>query len=170
MNKDTLIELFHHMEAADARVWSAILSNDAAKSDSKIRDNVYHIHTTQRAFLRLWLGEPPLAPFPVFDTTAAMLPWATTCSRDALAFLSTQDQASLEAPLILPWADLVEQKLGTRPGPTNVKETALQVLLHTAHHRGQVNARLRELGAEPPMVDYIAWLWMGRPSAAWPDA
>ena len=45
---------------------------------------------------------------------------------------------------------------------------ALHLALHTAHHRGQVNARLRELGAEPPLVDYIAWLWKGRPDAMWP--
>ena len=42
--------------------------------------------------------------------------------------------------------------------PTSA-ETAPHVAMHTTHHRGQVNARLRELGAEPPLVDYIAWLW-----------
>jgi hypothetical protein len=28
-----------------------------------------------------------------------------------------------------------------------------------------VNARLRELGAEPPLTDFIAWIWFGKPQA-----
>jgi hypothetical protein len=32
---------------------------------------------------------------------------------------------------------------------------------------GQVNVRLRELGCEPPLVDFIAWIWLGQPSADW---
>jgi len=39
--------------------------------------------------------------------------------------------------------------------------------MHSTHHRGQVNARLRELGGEPPLADFIVWLWWGRPAASW---
>lgn len=46
-------------------------------------------------------------------------------------------------------------------------ETMIQVAMHSQYHRGQINTRLRELGAEPPLVDYIAWIWFGRPDAAW---
>jgi uncharacterized damage-inducible protein DinB len=51
---------------------------------------------------------------------------------------------------------------------TTVAETMLQVTFHSAYHRGQVSARLREVGVEPPLVDYIAWIWFGRPDAPWP--
>jgi uncharacterized damage-inducible protein DinB len=68
----------------------------------------------------------------------------------------------------LPWAGMVEQALGHPPGMTTMGETVLQVALHTLYHRGQVNMRLRELGGTPPLVDYIAWLWFGRPGASWP--
>jgi uncharacterized damage-inducible protein DinB len=44
----------------------------------------------------------------------------------------------------------------------------LQVALHSVHHRAQVSMRLRELAAAPPQVDYIDWLWRGRPAAEWP--
>jgi len=37
-------------------------------------------------------------------------------------------------------------------------------------HRGQVAARLREIGGEPPLVDFIAWVRLGRPEPVWPDA
>jgi uncharacterized damage-inducible protein DinB len=59
-------------------------------------------------------------------------------------------------------------RFGREPVPTTMRETMLQVAMHSTYHRGQVNARLRELGAEPPLTDYIAWLWMGKPAAEWP--
>lgn len=37
------------------------------------------------------------------------------------------------------------------------------VLLHAAHHRGQVNTALRQAGHEPPWVDFIAWIRAGEP-------
>ena len=48
-----------------------------------------------------------------------------------------------------------------------IAESMLQVALHSQYHRGQINARLRALGGEPPRVDYIIWLWLGRPPADW---
>ena len=56
----------------------------------------------------------------------------------------------------------------SRETTTTVGETTLQVPMHTVYHRGQVNARVRALGGEPPLVDYIAWLWLGRPAPEWP--
>ncbi len=51
--------------------------------------------------------------------------------------------------------------------PATLAETVLQITSHTTYHRGQVNMRLRELGAEPPLTDFIAWIWLGRPEAEW---
>ena len=52
-------------------------------------------------------------------------------------------------------------------GPATVAECLLQLALHSAHHRGQVAAWLREAGGEPPLTDFIAWIWTGRPAPAW---
>ena len=41
--------------------------------------------------------------------------------------------------------------------------------MHSTYHRGQVNVRLRELGGEPQLVDFIAWVWEGKPRAVWDD-
>jgi uncharacterized damage-inducible protein DinB len=49
-----------------------------------------------------------------------------------------------------------------------IGQTATQLALHSSHHRGQINTRLRDAGAEPPLVDFIAWVWWGQPAAAWP--
>ena len=64
---------------------------------------------------------------------------------------------------------MVAEMLGHAPEVTTIGDTALQVALHGTYHRGQINARLREIGGEPPLVDYIAWIWLGRPAAAWPS-
>jgi hypothetical protein len=33
-----------------------------------------------------------------------------------------------------------------------------------------VNARLREMGGELPLVDFIAWVWFGKPDRARQEA
>jgi uncharacterized damage-inducible protein DinB len=68
----------------------------------------------------------------------------------------------------LPFRESIEARFG-RCAPTTLEETALQVVFHTTHHRGQICARLRELGGEPPTPDFLAWVWLGRPQAAWPE-
>ena len=46
---------------------------------------------------------------------------------------------------------------------STVSDVLNHVLLHAAHHRGQVNAALRQAGHEPPWVDFIAWIRAGEP-------
>jgi uncharacterized damage-inducible protein DinB len=60
------------------------------------------------------------------------------------------------------------ERLGREPVEPTMGESLFQLTSHGTYHRGQVNSRLRELGAEPPLVDYIAWIWLGRPAPAWP--
>jgi len=48
---------------------------------------------------------------------------------------------------------------------SSVSDVLNHVLLHAAHHRGQVNAALRQAGYEPQWVDFIAWIRAGEPSA-----
>jgi uncharacterized damage-inducible protein DinB len=40
----------------------------------------------------------------------------------------------------------------------------LQALTHSQHHRGQNVSRMRQLGATPPMTDFVIWYALGRPS------
>ena len=103
------------------------------------------------------------------------LDFAVVESREQLwakAAISLQNQdfallAALTESMVPPWGPMVEAKLGMKCAPTTLRQTLLQVALHSAHHRGQVSARLRELGAEPPPTDFIAWLWLGKPQPEW---
>lgn len=67
----------------------------------------------------------------------------------------------------MPWVPAYEQQLGRTFASPTLAETAFQVTSHSTYHRGQVNTRMRELGGEPPLVDFIAWVWFGKPAAEW---
>jgi uncharacterized damage-inducible protein DinB len=167
MNKKTLVGFFKYMEWADAAMWRALMAAAPAQADAKLRDYLYHLHMVQRAFLRVWRDEPRDTPYPTFDDLLALMHWAQTYYPEVYAQLESLNDEQISEPLNVPWAALVEKRLGRPPEATTIGETAMQVVLHTTYHRGQVHARLREFGGDPPLVDYIAWIWMGRPGADW---
>lgn len=168
MNPQTLVDLYRHMEWADAAVWRAALECDQAKTDAKLRDYLYHVHVVQRAFLRTWRGEEIAAPFPTFDDLEELAAWGRSYYPEAHDHLATLTDEDLARPMPLAWAERITKLLGQSPAETTLGDTVLQVAMHTAYHRGQANARLRQLEGTPPLVDYIAWVWFGRPAADWP--
>jgi uncharacterized damage-inducible protein DinB len=169
MDPESLRELSRHMQWADALVWAAALPHPAATGDPALRGKLFHVHMVQRAFLSAWRGEaitsPPAEP-PDLPTT---LRSARDYYPELAAFLSGLGEDELVRPVVLPWAGRFARRLGREPEAPTLAETILQVAMHSTYHRGQVNARLRELGIEPPLTDYIAWLWFGRPEPEWPD-
>ncbi|MCI0491051.1 MAG: DinB family protein [Blastocatellia bacterium] len=168
MNLNTLTDLYRHMEWADASVWTSVLASENGSADGKLREYLYHLHMVQRAFLRLWRDELRDTPYPTFEDAESLMDWARAYYGEVFAHLETLGDEKLSEPMPLPWASMIEEQLGRPPEPTTIGETALQVVLHSLYHRGQINARLREAGGEPPLVDYIAWVWSGRPAADWP--
>lgn len=168
MDRTTVIDLYRHMAWADATVWEMVQANPAARDDAKVRDVLYHVHLVQHAFLRTWRGEPRDTPFPTFAEPSGLMQWAIDFHRDAGTHLATMAEGAFAAPMPLAWADMVAAAIGRPPALTTFGDTVLQVPLHSLHHRAQVNARLRELGMTPTIIDYIAWIWFGRPAAVWP--
>jgi uncharacterized damage-inducible protein DinB len=165
----TLIaDLFRHMEWADATVWNAVLQHEECEADATLRDRLVHIHGVQRAFFSIWTGSaidyPDARAFP---SLGALCRWGREYHAAAAPFV-TEETRDLQAIVVLPWAEQVVARFGTIHD-TTLAETMIQVTSHSTYHRGQVNARLRELGAVPPLVDYIGWIWLNRPAPAWPD-
>ena len=164
---DGLRELYVHMDWADGKVWQAIAS--LSVPDTTLHDRLYHSHFTQRGFLQVWTGQP----VPRYDpksmaTLGEIRDWARPLYREAAAFLDSLKESDLSRPTAPPWVRLYAKTLGRQPAITTLGETMFQVTSHTTYHRGQINTRVRELGGEPPLVDYIAWLWHGRPAPEWP--
>ena len=168
MNIAALTDLYRHMEWADAVVWSSVMASSGEQTDAKLRDYLHHLHMVQYAFLKTWRGEPLEMPKQSFDDAQSLMLWGRAYYGKAMAHLATLNDEKLSEPMALAWSGMVEQVLGRSPETTTVGDTVLQVALHSLYHRGQINTRLREVGEKPPLVDYIAWVWFGRPAPVWP--
>jgi uncharacterized damage-inducible protein DinB len=159
-----LRELARHMAWADATVWQAVMATPAAASDAKVVDTLHHVHLVQHIFLQAWTG----AAFAVrerseFARVEDIAAWGLEGHQGVLAFVERATSNELDRELRMPWAAQFEQ-MSMRPAASHtLGESMLQVFLHTQHHRGQVCARLREVGGVPPTIDFIVWLWSGRP-------
>lgn len=167
MGLATLNHLYRHMEWADVLVWRAVLVCDTAANDQKLKQYLHHLHLVQHAYLRAWRDQPTGAAYPTFDDAPSLMLWGRSYHREVSAHLELVTDEELAQSMHLPWTEIVEQELGQPPETLSVGETMLQVPLHSLYHRGQVNARLREVGGEPPRVDYIVWMWLGRPASDW---
>jgi len=167
-SRELLAELLRHMEWADARVWSAV--PDTEPADARLKQWLVHIHVVQQAFFAVWTGADVRTAFRTpedFASLADVRAWTRPYYPAAHEFIHALTVDRLNAPLVMPWAAQIAQELNRPIGPTTIGETCFQVASHSTYHRGQVNARLRDIGGEPPLVDYIAWLWFGRPAPEW---
>lgn len=165
MQLETLRDLYAHMEWADASVWRAVFASETAMTDQKVRETFHHLHLVQHAFLRAWRGEPP--EFPAFDNVQSVINWGRQYYAQVLPHFQKLTDEALREKMQLPWAEIVTRELGREPARITIGEAVLQVPLHSQYHRGQINARLRTVGGEPPRVDYIVWLWLERPAPDW---
>jgi uncharacterized damage-inducible protein DinB len=157
-----LRDFYGHQAWADAEHWRAIESHPAARDDAAIRARLYHIHLVQRAF-RSFVGDRQTS-FDVkaddFATLAHLKAWARAYHDEMLPLLDSLSDSRLAERVDIQW-------FHDPPLDLTVTEALAQCAMHSQWHRGQNATRLRELGAEPPTVDFIVWIWKGRPAAAW---
>ncbi len=158
-------QLAEHAEWADASLWN--LTVELGVDDAELRERLHHIHLVQWVYLQVWRGDPfEPRELDTFESLAEIHTWARGFYRELAEYLPTVTEAGLLAPMEFPWAEHITQRYG-KIRPVAWQESFQQVILHTVHHRGQVTTRLRQLGAELPVTDFIAWLWMGRPAPEW---
>ncbi|MCH9651400.1 MAG: hypothetical protein K0U98_24450 [Deltaproteobacteria bacterium] len=163
-----LAELLRHGEWADAKLWQVVLDEAEGPLDDKVSFWLHHIHQVQRAFLLVWRGEPlELPSLEDFATPLDLCSWGREGHGELLRYLSLASSEDLHRELDFPWREQMEEKFERPLDGVTLAQSAMQVVLHSTHHRAQVASRLRELGEEPPMVDYIAWLWRGKPETQW---
>lgn len=156
-------DLYRHMRWADEAVWAAVLASDACSADERILDTMHHIHATQHSFLDVWTEREFTYYRRDGQSAEAISAWAGEFHAGAWSYLGSISDDDLGETLPIPWAHYLEEHLGRPPGDVTLGETIYQVVSHSMHHRGQVMKRIRELGDDPPMVDYIVWLWLERP-------
>jgi uncharacterized damage-inducible protein DinB len=162
-------DLFRHQAWADASVWTALFAQPGSFGDAKLMAYARHMHGTQRAFLTLWRGEELQRGNLAERTPAEMLAWVREYHDGVLSLLDRFDQSRLGEKMAMPWMKHFAEQLGRPLEDPTIGDTLVQVPAHSTYHRGQLNARFKEIGGAPPLVDYIAWVWFGRPSPAWPS-
>lgn len=163
-----LIALSRHMEWADATTWESVVRSEAGRHDQRILTLIHHIHTVQQAFLQLWREETPrLREAAEFSTVVELSQWGREGHAACQAFLATTTPETLARVIRAPWAAEIERTLKRPIHDPTLAQTVTQIAMHSTHHRGQINMRLRELGGEPVISDFIAWVWFGQPAASW---
>ncbi len=162
MHVSDVTDLLTHMDTADAAMWKAVLATPAAES-ADMRARLHHMHVVQQIYLQIWRGET-MSPRELesFKSLSEIAEWAKAYYARVKAWAATITESDLQREIKFPWAEDIKKRLGYM-GTATLSDTVLQVALHTAHHRGQVLMHLRQLGAEPPLTDFIAWVWQGKP-------
>jgi uncharacterized damage-inducible protein DinB len=165
---DILRELLKHMEWADSITWKTVLNCSNSNNDEKIKDILLHYHTAQQKYFSVWKEES----FDIeakfnFENLTMILNWVIEYYTELNEFFENLNERKLEENVIYPGIERIKEILGKTPAKVNFIETVLQVVIHTSHHRGQVNKRLREIGGKPEIIDFIAWAWLGKPKAVW---
>lgn len=163
-----LEQLTRHMAWADALVWRTVLADAGAATDDRVRSLLHHLHTVQWVYLQLLRHEAVDVPEEdAFADLPTLCDWAWAYHHEANAYLGTLRGDALDAPVELPWLDHLVARFGS-VHPATARQSILQVTSHSTYHRGQLNTRLREVGAEPPLTDFVAWVWIGQPDPVWP--
>ena len=155
---ETLRDLLRHEAWADARLLQALESCSGAWDDSTIREKLHHSHTVQMVYLALLRDEPLdleklQRPFSSFGDLRASVKEYHRSVGPMFESLSPDD---LERIVVLNVPGHPERR-------NTVREALLQVATHSHYHRAQLATRLRELGGDPPLTDFIVWVWDGRP-------
>jgi len=149
-----LEDLARHQAWADKEHGKALRENSSLREDPEIAKRRNHMLGALRMLTALARGEAPNPAMMKDDIPAGQLePALEKASAEFLEALHTVD---LEKMIALP-----RGPRGPWEAPAGV--LLLQALLHSQHHRGQNASRMRQLGATPPMTDFVVWYAFGRP-------
>jgi len=154
MNAELLLDLARHQAWADAAHWKALRENTALLEDAEIRKRLNHMVMAQKMLTTLARGGMPdtagMTEIEFIDELEAAM-------RKAHADMTAElESADLDKMIALP-----RGPKGPFEAPAGV--LLLQALMHSQHHRGQNASRMRQLGATPPMTDFVIWYALGRP-------
>lgn len=159
-----LKDLYRHQEWADGEHWKAFEALPASLNDPALTKRLRHIHLVQRSYLSICSGEKVNIREALVQFERLPMPElkqrAMTYHSEIASFLERCSESALGELVTIPWRK--------EPTPPLTLLNALtQTPMHSHYHRGQNATRLRELGGEPPMTDFIVWIWKGRPTPAW---
>lgn len=123
-------------------------------SYSSLRDTLAHLVGAEWVWLERWRGHSPTpaeaAGFAAekFSTLAVVEERWWDVERGVRDYLGRLDESALGRPLTY-------QNLKGETWSYPLWRTLVHVVNHQTYHRGQVTTLLRQLGAQPPQIDYL---------------
>jgi uncharacterized damage-inducible protein DinB len=115
-----------------------------------IRDNLAHLVAAEWLWLKCWRGLPPLPLLSPeeFPTIAAVSDRWLVVESEMRLYLAGLSEQTLAGPItyVNPEGESWTYTLW---------RTMLHLLHHQSYHRGQVATLLRQLGIQPPEVDFL---------------
>ncbi len=159
MSVAELRDLFAYNEWANARLFEVLggltedqFTRSITSSFSSLQDTVGHIVAVEWVWLRRWEGESPTAP----------APWVSGASRDQLRQALADIQEARAAFLARLTAEQLDHVVVYRNLKGDEYRHKLRVLLqhlvnHSTYHRGQAATLLRQVGAVPPVTDFVVY-------------
>ena len=160
-------ELLTHMEWADAETWRAVRDVPAAQTDERLRWLFHHSHLVQSIYLQAWRGDSfALTELKAYPDLNAIHEWSRPYYPLVAEFAENVNESRFAQPVDFPWSQMIVEKFG-KALPATLAESAFQVFMHTSYHRGQISTRIREIGGEQPLIDFLYWVWAGKPAPNW---
>jgi uncharacterized damage-inducible protein DinB len=119
-------------------------------SFSSIRDTLTHLVAAEWFWLDCWLGRPtgPMLSPEEFPTLAAVSERWHVVELETREYLAALRENALPGPITF-----VDSRGAT--WTYILWRTILHLLQHQSYHRGQVTTLLRQVGIEPPEVDFL---------------
>ena len=162
---DHIRDLFGHQEWADAEMWKAVEAQPGALEKEDIAKRFRHYHMTQYAYLLLLRKahfdfRESLKRYGDSVPPSQVKQHAIETHVEFRKFLESVSDSQLQEKVLIPWFK----------DPTFIvttEQALVQVVMHSQYHRGQNATRLREAGGNPPTLDFVLWIWRGRPKADW---
>lgn len=154
-----LRDLVRHKAWASAALLTAIRIHPRAAEDEALHALLHHIILANRFWLFACLDRP-------FALDEESQPPASLA---ALVELFRTTHAAEERWLVEAGESELERRIEgplVPGGSCSVAHAYMQVCMHSQGHRSQCATRLRALGGEPPVTDFIVWL-IERPAAQW---
>ena len=154
MDVELLKEVARYQRWADGEHWKLLHGNATLLEDTEIRKRLNHMAIAYEMLAGLARGEAPdVAGMKERESIGEL---ETTMRKATEGLERTLASVDLEKMIALP-----RGPKGPFEAPAGV--LLLQALMHSQHHRGQNASRMRELGVEPPMTDFVIWYAVGRP-------
>ena len=146
------------MAWAHAFHWREVLEHPAARRNKALHARLHHLHLAQSFYAQFLLGRDPFLTEPRNFRTAKDLARYARKAHEQIDQAWRQPGAPRrDDPVAPPRAAVrAHARRGVPPGG-----------LSLTHHRGQNALHMRRLKLEPETVDYVLWVWKGRPAADW---